>query len=112
MDSAILDSCRCDYTRCNVTVPDMDEALKKLSSKYGASTLTRKRIASVSTIGAPAYIADDTITGAIQPQGTNLNGLPLSTIAKYTNTLWTPDPVLEGDRVIDCNGDAYDVHAS
>ena len=49
------------------------------------------------------------IKGLIQPGGSNLNGLPVGNYAKYAHTLFSPDPIHEGDRVLDQNGTYYAV---
>lgn len=109
MDRAYTDSARVDYTRCSVYRPDMDTALAGLSVDGASASLTYYELSGLRD-GVPYYVAS-TITGTIQPQGTNLNGLTLGNYAKFAHTLFTPDAVQEGGYIIDSEGKRYDIHA-
>lgn len=109
MDKAYIGSSRVGYTRCNVYQPDMDDAILSLQLNPTASALTCMEIVSFNSDGTPNY-NPITVTGSIQPRGSNLKGLPVTDQAKYNQTLLTPGDVAEADRVIDCTGTLYDVH--
>lgn len=53
--------------------------------------------------------AETTIKGVIQPQGSNLNGLPIGNYAKFAHTFFTADVIYEGDQIEDANHDVYEV---